>query len=230
MSRVPRLMKAVAYKEWRGLLAKGLAGRLGFAFLFPAMMLGKAVSAAESSPAESVSWSLFAILFSAMVGMLSTTRFGEERGYGTLESFLGLPYGVRSLFLSKLLVPFLVSFGLGCIFAVFNLCWAHAQGFESNWVLSVVPAVLVFGWVLAVESAILVGYAMWMMSENAAKWAQMSVVGFYGGGMALPMLGGVAVSVSALVLVLALAAAVLGLLCFLALRKLSVERIVLNSG
>ena len=83
---------------------------------------------------------------------------------------------------------------------------------------------------LAVESAILVGYAMWMMSENAAKWAQMSVVGFYGGGMALPMLGGVAVSVSALVLVLALAAAVLGLLCFLALRKLSVERIVLNSG
>ena len=39
-----------------------------------------------------------------------------------------------------------------------------------------------------------------------------------------------AVSVSALVLVLALAAAVLGLLCFLALRKLSVERIVLNSG
>ena len=98
MSRVLRLMKAVAYKEWRGLLAKGLAGRLGFAFLLPAMMLGKAVSAAESSSAESVSWLLFAVLFSAMVGMLSTTRFGEERGYGTLESFLGLPYGVRSLF------------------------------------------------------------------------------------------------------------------------------------
>ena len=230
MSRVLRLMKAVAYKEWRGLLAKGVAGRLGFAIVLPAMMLGKAVSAAESSPAESVSWSLFAILFSAMVGMLSTTRFGEERGYGTLESFLGLPYGVRSLFLSKLIVPFLVSFGLGCIFAAFNLYWAHAQGFESNWVLSVVPTVLVFGWVLAVESALLVGYAMWVMSENAAKWAQMSVVGFYGGGLALPMIGGVAVSVSALVLFLALAAVVLGLLCFLSLRKLSVERIVLNSG
>ena len=71
---------------------------------------------------------------------------------------------------------------------------------------------------------------MWVMSENAAKWAQMSVVGFYGGGLALPMIGGVAVSVSALALFLALAAAVLGLLCFLALRKLSVERIVLNSG
>lgn len=162
------------------------------------------------------------------VGMLSTTRFGEERGYGTLESFLGLPYGVRSIFLSKLFVPSLVGFGIGCIFAAFNLCWAHAQGFDSLWVFSVVPVFLVFGWVLAVESAILVGYAMWMMSENAAKWAQMFVVGLYGGGLALPMRG--AVSVSALVLVLALVAAVLGLLCFLALRKLSVERIVLNSG
>lgn len=229
MSRVLRLMKAVAYKEWLGFLAKGLAGRLGFAFVLPAMMLGKAVSAAEGSPAESVSWSLFSILFSAMVGMLSTVRFWEEKGYGTLESFLGLPYGVRSLFFSKLLVPFLIGFGLSCIFAAFNLYWAHAQGFESNWVFSVVPTVLVFGWVLAVESAILVGYAMWMMSENAAKWAQMSVVGFYGGGLALPMLG-VAVSVSVLVLVLALVAVVLALLCILALRKLSVERIVLNSG
>ena len=228
MSRVLRLMKAVAYKEWRGLLAKGLAGRLGFSFVLPAMMLGKAVSAAESSPAESVSWSLFTMLFSAMVGMLSTVRFWEEKGYGTLESFLGLPYGVRSIFLSKLFVPSLVGFGLGCIFAAFNLYWAHAQGFDSLWVFSVVSVFLVFGWILAVESAILVGYAMWMMSENAAKWAQMSVVGFYGGGLALPMRG--AVSVSALALVLALAAVVLGLLCFLSLRKLSVERIVLNSG
>ena len=189
MSRVLRLMKAVAYKEWRGLLAKGLVLKLGFAFVLPAMMLGKAVSAAESSPAESVSWSLFAVLFSAMVGMLSTVRFWEEKGYGTLESFLGLPYGVRSIFLSKLFVPSLVGFGIGCIFAAFNLYWAHAQGFDSLWVFSVVPVFLVFGWVLAVESAILVGYAMWMMSENAAKWAQMFVVGLYGGGLALPMRG-----------------------------------------
>ena len=163
MSRVPRLMKAVAYKEWRGLLARGLAGRLGFAFLFPAMMLGKAASAAESSPAESVSWSLFAILFSAVMGMLSTVRFWEEKSCGTLKSLLGLPHGVRSLFLSKLLPPVQIGFGLSCIFAASNLYWAHAQGLELNWVFSVVPAVLIFGWVLAVELAILVGCAIWMM-------------------------------------------------------------------
>lgn len=93
------MMKAVAYKEWRGLLAKGLAGRLGFAIVLPAMMLGKAVSAAESSPAESVSWSLFAILFSAMVGMLSTTRFGEEReAMAPWSPSLGFPTGCARSF------------------------------------------------------------------------------------------------------------------------------------
>lgn len=150
------------------------------------------------------------------------------KGYGSLESLFALPYGVRSLFLAKLALPFLVGFFISCVFIVFNLLWLPSLGLGWTWVVCMVAVTAVSGWVLAFESVTLVGYAMWMMSETAAKWAQMVVMGFYGGAMALLILG-VSVSIGALLSVLSAMVVLLGVLCFFALRALSTERIVLNA-
>ena len=226
MTRLRMLLSAAWYKEWRALVARGLLGGLLFAFVLPAFIWARS-SAPGFQPEESFFWAACSLLFSPAVAMLSNLRFWEERGQGTLESFLALPYGVRSLFLSKLVLPIALGTAASTLFATLCLLRGIALGMNPSWVIAFVAITSVGGIVMATEFAVLVGYAMWMMSETTAKWAQLSIMAFYGGALALPAVGR-SFPLSVLVLLVVVTVAVLALLCLTALRRLRVERIVLR--
>lgn len=220
------LISAAWYKEWRALVARGPLGGLLFAFVLPAFIWGRSF-APGFQPEESFFWAMASLLFSPAVAVLSTLRFWEERGQGTLESFLALPYGIRSLFLSKLALPIALGIAASTLFATLCLLRGITLGLDPGWVIAFVAITAVAGVLMATEFAVLVGYAMWMMSETTAKWAQLSIMAFYGGALALPAVGR-SFPLSVLVLLVVVTVAVLALLCLTALRRLRVERIVLR--
>lgn len=226
MTRLRMLLSAVLYKEWRALVARGPLGGLMFAFVLPAFIWARSF-APGFQPEESFAWAMASLLFSSIIAVLSTLRFWEERGQGTLESFLALPYGIRSLFLSKLALPIALGIAASTLFAALCLLRGITLGLDPGWMIAFVAITAAVGVLMATEFAVLIGYAMWMMSETAAKWAQLSIMAFYGGALALPAVG-LTFPLSVLVLVVVVTVAILALLCVAALRRLRVERIVLR--
>ncbi|MBW3084077.1 hypothetical protein KEM60_00260 [Austwickia sp. TVS 96-490-7B] len=216
----------LSYRRRSGIVIAGM-----FVLVVPilAVVTGMQKISSQESVAAILFYAIYGSLYAAITTVMMTVRFWEERASRTLETYLSLPWGVRSGFLGKLAFPVtaaaVVSLAANLMITFTLALISRAWG---TWLLlGILVQILLVA--ISLSVGVLIGYAMWMLSENAAKLVQVSILGVAGFGFAGLFTGGVP-NISTALGTLGGLAVILGGAAGIAFVKLDVERIVLNES
>lgn len=177
-----RPYRAIFFKEWVAFRRRWKSATFTW-IVFVVILGGGALARLSTTPPSQVlAWHAQVAYTAALVSAattLSTLRFWQEKSGKTLDTLLALPFSLRSTFLAKASFPAGLGVAAGLLAALMInmtlIIFLHGPLVSPLLLLAFTTALCVVNSALGIIN----GYAMWAMSESAAKIVQIMTMGLF---------------------------------------------------